>query len=68
MSSAPPNAGPSPAPDGGTGELLGEVGDAGGGSRQALIGVAELAGGSLDTIAVDALARVVERAAGAVRA
>ena len=31
-------------------------------------GVAELAGGSLDTIAVDALARVVERAAGAVRA
>jgi hypothetical protein len=54
MSSAPPNAAPSPAPDGGTGELLGEVGDAGGGGREALIGVTELAGGRLDPIAVDA--------------
>jgi HD-GYP domain-containing protein (c-di-GMP phosphodiesterase class II) len=48
--------------------LQGEGGDAGGAGRRALIGVAELAGGRLDPIAVDALARVVERAAGAVRA
>jgi HD-GYP domain-containing protein (c-di-GMP phosphodiesterase class II) len=47
---------------------LGEGGDPGDGGRRALIGVAELAGGRLDPIAVDALARVVERAAGALRA
>lgn len=35
-----------------------------GGQRQALIGLIELAGGRLDPMVVDALARVVERAAG----